>query len=168
MTQFGAFWVFPYTKEILLLYIWHLENGQCVYFIEETTLQRALTASKTTLSFSNYATDQVFSVNSQRQYWILMCHDFSRGTNNQKKVRPTKARHSSPRIRRHIYGKYIRPIIHSPSKETRMFLLAFVVGLFLAQRPLNTCEQAMVFCMTCTTMHVENCIYWKITTIENH
>jgi hypothetical protein len=58
----------------------HLENGHSVYFIEQTALQQALTAPKTTLT-------KFFSLSNRQDIGQLMYTDvpnFLHGINNQK------------------------------------------------------------------------------------
>lgn len=58
-------------------------------------------------------------------YWCTTIFQIEQTVN---KLETTKTRHSSLRIRRHIYGKYLKTIIYRPSNATQMFLLALIVG----------------------------------------
>ena len=104
-------------RGILLLYIFavHLENGQRVYFTEQTALQQALTAPKTTLT-------EFFSLCNRHDVGqfakTLMYTDvpkFFTWNKQSKSWEPRKTRHSSARIRGHIYDKYFGSIIYSSS-----------------------------------------------------
>jgi len=60
--------------------------------------------------------------------WLNRTAKYQLTDNANLKNQVANTRANKSQEYRHIYGKYIRPIIHSQSKATRMLFLAFVVG----------------------------------------